>query len=355
MDLQTLSKIIINKALVIKENEVIEVTLAGERQYFDFLDEFTLTLAKAGAFPTIRLNSPSYLQKYLKEVPEKYLRRTPPQALKRINDFHRHINIICNNPEPVFKSVSARKSRIAKEAKRPIVERIQRRNMTTIYLPTEDLAKFFIISKSRFMEVMFNALEIDYKVLRKECKIITKLIRKPDKYVVITTKNQFKLSFKLSDRQAFSEDGSHNLPAGSVFISPLESSVNGSILLDNVPFDGKNIKNLLLSFKNGHIESSSADKNYKVFQRRLSDSYGDKDIFAGFGIGLNPGIKEPIGCEIIDPLLRGSIFISLGSNLIYGGNNFSDLFWSMSSFRPTVSIDGLMVIVDGEISDKLIS
>jgi len=94
-----LAPILVRDALRVQENEIIEVTLVGEKKYLDILDEVTLEISSLGAFPTIRLNSPSYRTRFLKYVPEKYLRRTPPQMLRWIKDINRHITLIADEPE----------------------------------------------------------------------------------------------------------------------------------------------------------------------------------------------------------------------------------------------------------------
>ncbi len=353
MHLNELVHILIKDALRIKENEVIEVTLTGDKHYFDFIDEFTLQLAKRGAFPTIRLNTPSYRKRYLKEVPEKYLARTPPQALKRIMDFHRHINVIFNDPEPRFDGISTKRYRILAEAKRAIVEKIKQRNLSVIYLPTPELAKYFNIPEDIFIPTMFDALNISYKRLRKQCSNIAQALKKSNGHVRIITEDQFELRFKLADRPIFSEDGTHNIPAGSTFVSPVESSVNGSILLNSVFLDGKVIKNLILNFKNGRINSSSADRNHSVFTHHLKEAYGDKDVFAGFGFGLNPGLQKPIGCDVLDKRCMGTVHACLGSNLIFGGNNFSDIFITLVQPGATVFLDDTKILDHGKLAEHL--
>jgi aminopeptidase len=353
MDLTYLAPIFINDALMIKENEVIEVTLTGEKDYFTFLDEFTLDIAKRGAFPTIRLNTPSYRERYLRELPETYLSRTPPQALNRIDEFTRHINIICNDPDPTFKNISQRKYHAARDARKPVVEKIKRRNMSEVHLPTRELAEYFKVPDAVFIESMHSCLNIPYRQLRKDCKAVAKLLKQPKKMVKLLTGNEHELTFQLSDRPVFSEDGTKNLPAGYVFLSPEETSVNGSVLIETTGFNGKQITNLVLTFKDGRIESSSADKNIYIFGNRISNTYGDKDVFAGFGIGLNPGVQQLLSCDIIDPLIRGSVHICVGSNLIFGGNNFSDIFWPMTIVHPTVFLGKRPIIEKGVFTSKL--
>ena len=354
MNFKSLASTLVSEALRVREDEIVEITLTGEKHYFDVLDEFTLMVSKSGAFPTIRLNTPSYRLRYLKEVPERYLSRTPPQVLSRIRFFHRHINIIMDNPDPVFKDVPARKDEAAREAKRPIVEQIQRSNMSKIYLPSSELSDYLKIPLKVLQANLLKGLDIDYACLRKRCKRISGVLRQAREPITIVTGENHSLTFELSDRPVFSEDGSRNLPAGSIFVAPSEKTVNGSILINHAVLKGHQISGLVLSFENGHLTSSSADSNLRLFRQKLKNAYGDKDVFAGFGIGLNPGLIAPLGCEIIDTRVMGSIFIILGSNLIYGGTNFSDMCWALTCMNATVMIGTETLMENGTISTGLL-
>lgn len=340
-----LARDLVKNALRVKENEIVEVTLTGERSYFDFLDEFTIEISKIGAFPTIRLHTPSYRKRFLMEVPEKFLRRTPPQTLKWIKDVTRHVNILAEIPDTNFNDVPPRKTRIAIEARRPIIDQIKHMSMSKIYLPTPELAKYFKVKEDVFIKSITAGLDIDYENLRKRVKKVTDLLKENRSEIrLLTGGGEYELKFKINGRLIHFEDGTHELPAGSVFVAPVETSVNGSILLDGVIYQGKPIKNLVLKFREGRMIDSSAQSNHSVFLQRLKTSYGDKEVFGGFGIGLNDGIEEPIGCEFVDSRVLGSVHILIGSNIIYGGENFSDLSWILMNTEPTVFVDSMRLL-----------
>jgi aminopeptidase len=353
MQIVQLAPKLVKEALRIKENEVVEVTLTGERSYFDFLDEFTLAISKLGAFPSIRLHTPSYRRRFLMEVPEKYLRRTPPQSLKWIKDFSRHVNIIAENPTLEPPGIPERKLRISSEARQPILELVKHLSISRIHLPTTELAQFYKIPIKEYTEHCVSALDIDYEKLRQQCKKIAEVFKSSKGKIRLITGDQYELECRINGRPIHIEDGSRELPAGSIFVSPIESSVNGKVFLDGVIYQGKNIENIVLTFEEGKIVSSSASANHNLFLQRLKAAYGDKELFAGLGIGLNNGLEEPIGCEILDTRVLGTVHISLGSNLIYGGENFSDLYWPMINTEPTLYCDDLKMINKGITAAKL--
>jgi aminopeptidase len=353
MKIIELAHVLVNDALRIKENEIVEVTLTGERKYFDFLDEFTLAISKLGAFPTVRLHTPSYRRRFLKEIPEKYLRRTPPQALKWIKDINRHVTILAEDPDCDPPDIPNRRTKIAMEARRPILEQVKHLAVSRIHLPTPELADFYKIEPELFNERMISGFDVNYDALRRQCKKISDILRLSKKKIRILTGGQYELEFRINGRPIHVEDGAREIPAGSVFVAPIESTVSGSILLDGVIYQGKKLTNLILTFENGRVISSSADDNHSVFTRRLKAAYGDKEIFAGFGMGVNSGVEEPIGCEVLDTRALGSIFIGLGSNMIYGGENFSDLFWMLMNTEPTIFLDDLKLMDKGILAAKL--
>lgn len=70
---------LVREAMRVKEGQVVEVTLTGEKCYLDILDEVTLEVSRLGAYPTIRLNSPNYRRRFMETVPEEFLRKPPPK------------------------------------------------------------------------------------------------------------------------------------------------------------------------------------------------------------------------------------------------------------------------------------
>jgi len=339
-ELLKLAPRLVKEAMRIKEGQVVEVTLTGENRYMDILNEVTLEISRLGAFPIIRLNSPSYRKKFMDVIPDEFLRKPPPHILKWIDDIDRHINLLTDTP--LFKPahISKKRKKFHEEAKKKITGKIQQRNVTTVCLPTPELAEYcgfpFDIIKDRLL----SGLDIDYTALRKKCRGLAEIIRKTRHSMTLCSGNGYELTCSLKKRQVWVEDGRHELPAGSVFFAPQEDSVQGQILIEKVNIDGSFVRNLLLEFKDGHLKRSKADENYKMFVNRIKRAYGDSDVFAGIGIGLNHGLDDCIGCNVLDFIAQGVIHIGLGSNLVYGGNNFSDLFMRLQVKSPELHING---------------
>lgn len=331
---------LIDEALQVKEGQVIEVTLTGERDYLDVLDAFTLSLSQMGAFPVIRLNTPSYRRRFLQSVPEKYLIKPPPHMIKWIADIDRHINLIADSPDFNPDHIAEKRRQAHRDARKKIVGKIQQKNISSIYIPTQELANYCGIGLDKLEQQILNGLDIDYVDIRRKCRQTAERIRRKNKEIMLGSAGQFALTCRFADRHVHIEDGRHELPCGMVFFSPQEHTVNGSVLIDRCWINSKTVKHLLLEFSAGHLIRSSAESNHKLFVDLLKNSYGDSDIFAGIGIGLNSGLHERTGNQLTDFYVNGSVHIGLGSNLIYGGTNSSDMFIRLPVVEPDLLIDG---------------
>ncbi|MBN1296903.1 aminopeptidase [bacterium] len=335
---------LVREAIRIKEGQVVEVTLTGERRYLDILDEFTLEISRLGAHPTIRLNSPTYRRRFMETVPEDYLRKPPPQMVKWIDDIDRHINLLADTPDFNPMHISQKKMRYHREAQKKITGKIQQRNVTTICIPTVELANFCGFALETIEYRLISSLNVDYSELRRDCRHLAEEIRRKKQTITLCSGNGAELTCCLGDRQVWIEDGRHELPAGLVFFAPQENTVNGSVFIDKLNVSGRLVQNMMLIFENGRLKHSEAEDNHRVFIDLVKKSYGDSEVFAGIGMGLNPGIDGYIGCDLLDFIAKGVVHIGMGSNLLYGGSNFSDLFLRIPVADPRLRINGDFVI-----------
>jgi aminopeptidase len=335
---------LVTDALRIKEGQIVEVTLTGERDYLDILDAFTLTISRVGAFPVIRLNSPSYRRRFLQTVPEKYLMKPPPHMVKWISDIDRHINLVADSPLFNPDHIAEKRRQAHMDARKKITGQIRQKNVSNIYLPTRELANYCGISFEVFEQQIVNGLDIDYNSVRRNCKRIADKIRGKNKEITLYSGDQFALTCQLADRHVFIEDGRHELPCGMVFFPPLETTVTGSVLIDECSINSNRVKQLLLEFSDGQLIRSDAESNHRCFIDLLKNSYGDSDVFAGMGVGLNPGLYSMGGNRITDFYVNGSVHISLGANLLYGGTNSSDLFIRLPVYQPDLLINGKSLV-----------
>ena len=94
--------------------------------------------------------------------------------------------------------------------------------------------------------------------------------------------------------------------------------------------------------------SSSADKNHEVFLEAMVPHTGDKTLLGEFGIGTNHRVYKPMGDNLLDEKIFGSIHLALGENRSYGGNNASSLHWDMIMLSPSVYLNDEVFLQNGK-------
>jgi len=156
----------------------------------------------------------------------------------------------------------------------------------------------------------------------------------------------------ISAEDVASGDIALNIPCGEVYVAPLETTANGTILFERVavPGFGKMI-NLRLKFADGRVVHVDADEGADRFNKFLDANSGDKDRIAELGIGCNPGAEYTGGSIIVDEKIYGTIHIAIGNNAgaYHGVNKASshlDMIKSMK--KGELYVDGKLVMKQGE-------
>jgi leucyl aminopeptidase (aminopeptidase T) len=157
-------------------------------------------------------------------------------------------------------------------------------------------------------------------------------------------KEGHKLTFSIKDRFGirstgiFKEIGSSgNVPSGEAYIAPIETSANGSILIDgaisNIGIIKKPVK---LTIKSGQLIEATGEDG-----KRLLEILGEGSgrIIAEFGIGTNKRARIT-GNVLEDAKVYGTIHIAFGSNKSFGGVTEAGVHIDCIVKDPNVWIDG---------------
>ncbi len=219
------------------------------------------------------------------------------------------------------------------------------------------------VSQEKYFSVFYDSLKETFS--KKMIKIIDNYEEqfKNKDLVRITANDGTDLSFSIKNRVLLRDDalapekkvgGEHyNFPAGEVFVAPVETSAEGTIIFDYVTPRGFGlIRDLKMVFKKGKaVEFSAKGDGAKKFKKFLDANTGKKDMIGEFGIGCNPGAKF-IGTTIVDEKIYGSIHIAIGWNKgpFKGKNEASshqDMIKILKGKQGNVYADGKIVIKNG--------
>ncbi|MEM3396546.1 MAG: aminopeptidase [Thermoplasmata archaeon] len=133
------------------------------------------------------------------------------------------------------------------------------------------------------------------------------------------------------------------LPAGEFFAAPDEKTANGKLVVDGS--FGKLLQEpVTLTVKDGFVESASNGDILKAM-----DAYGKAGRnIAEFGIGVNKSAKL-MGHPLEDNKVYGTVHIGFGDNSRYGGKIKCGYHAHGVILKPTVFVDGEIVVENGEI------
>ena len=201
-------------------------------------------------------------------------------------------------------------------------------------------------------DMMKRTLNIDFNKIRFiNKKLITKLKNKNK--IKITTKNSTDVEFFVKSRKWISDDGIYtkksafgNLPAGEIFIAPLENKTNGKIICDaSVGGLGKVDKNIEIIVKDGFIENINGGKIANQFKKLLKNKLY-KSV-AELGIGTNP--KAKITGEVLeDEKAIGTCHIAFGNNMHFGGKVDVPFHVDFVIQKPTIYADDVLIMKEGK-------
>src|SRR3989344_395997 len=202
-------------------------------------------------------------------------------------------------------------------------------------------------------DMMERALNVDFnKIKTINERLIMKLKNKS--IIKITTKLGTDIEFHIQSRKWKPDDGIYtkrgsfgNLPAGEIFIAPLEGKTNGKIICDaSVGGLGKVDKNIEIIVKNGFIENIKGGKIAEKFEKLLKSRLYRN--VAEFGIGTNP--KARITGEVLeDEKVMGTCHIAFGNNRHFGGKVDVPFHVDFVIKKPTIYADNAMIMENGNL------
>jgi leucyl aminopeptidase (aminopeptidase T) len=139
------------------------------------------------------------------------------------------------------------------------------------------------------------------------------------------------------------------LPAGEIYVTPVPGTAQGKVVVDRFFFEGKEIKRLVLEFKDGKLKSMTAAIGLAPL-KALYDAMTDaKDEFAFVDFGFNPDVVIPPGSSMDAWMVSGMATVGVGNNMWAGGDNKSRFSLSLHQLSCTVKLDGKILIDKGKL------
>ena len=268
--------------------------------------------------------------------------------------------------DPNFTAGLDDKWKLAAPARQKYREIMDERKVRWAYLgwPIPSAAVGYGMDVKQFRRIFFNSIRQSFAP---ELMTLIKYYGEAlcgKENVRIVAEDGTDLSFMIKDRPVLLDDSiisaedvargdvGMNIPCGEVFVAPLETSANGTILFENVALEGfGKANNLRLKFEDGRVVDVAAESGADRFRKFLEANTGDKDRIAELGIGCNPGAEYTGGSIIVDEKIYGTVHIAIGNNTgsYHGVNKASshlDMIKNMKQGK--VLVDGRIIMKNGE-------
>jgi leucyl aminopeptidase (aminopeptidase T) len=192
------------------------------------------------------------------------------------------------------------------------------------------------------ISMLEGAMRVNWKNLAKRTKSIAHLVNKAE-HITIRTPNGTSLSLSTKGRRSVADTGIltrqgsfGNLPAGEVFIAPLEETAHGKLVLEWTPT--RQCKSpITLLVKEGFVRDISGKDEYTTYLRMKIAERRENGNIAELGIGTNDSAKRPDNILETEKIL-GTIHVALGDNSSFGGKIKTPFHQDFVFFKPTVTL-----------------
>ena len=214
--------------------------------------------------------------------------------------------------------------------------------------------------------VYLDALDIDYAALGRRQRAVAGLLRSGE--VRVTTPAGTDIRFRVGDRPFNLQDGNASsermaeakvrvdreveLPAGVLRVAPLESTVQGTLVIPKARFGSTVVTGARLEVKDGLVVKATATEGQAALDAFLASAPGAKH-FREFGLGFNPRLVVPAGQTALPYYGYGDgvVRLSLGDNEEVGGAVRGGGVRWMFFPDTTVTVGSTTLVKDGKLID----
>jgi leucyl aminopeptidase (aminopeptidase T) len=201
-------------------------------------------------------------------------------------------------------------------------------------------------------EMMKRCIPVDYHKMEARCAKLVEALNN-GKHVRVTTDLGTDIQFSIEGRNGAPDTGIYNqpgtfgnLPAGEAYIAPLEYTAEGTIVVDGAMMTGIVDKPITLKVEKGFVTEITGGESAKALLKEVEAIGHNARNIAEFGIGINENAIFT-GNVLEDEKIDNTIHLAIGNNAHFGGVIDVPFHQDGIITKPTVYIDGNIVIKEG--------
>jgi leucyl aminopeptidase (aminopeptidase T) len=190
--------------------------------------------------------------------------------------------------------------------------------------------------------MLYGAMDVDWSAVSARCNSVADAL-KGGEYVRVTTPYGTDISFSIKGRTPMSDTGMlkgrgafSNLPAGEVYLAPVEGTAEGVLVLEWAP--GRRLASRLrVTVKGGMAAEVLGDEPYAAELTKALDRHLANRNIAELGIGTKDKASRPDNVLEAEKIL-GTIHLALGDNTGFGGFVAAPFHEDYVFYQPTLTL-----------------
>jgi len=358
--IERMASVLVRYSLNIQPGE--RLGIRGGWGAYPLLEAVARETIRAGGHPECFLQPQHWQEFVLRQGADEQIRRVPSGWSQAVAEFETILDIQAQDIPESQGAIDPQKSVLLRQAQGELLQTIIRRTndhtlrWTLTLFPTQACAHNAPFSFQDFEDQFYQACFLEetdpvaswQRFSQQQERSISWLAGKRSVHI----KGQdTDLTFSIQGRKFLNEDGHFNFPGGEFFTSPLEHSVNGTILY-NLPshYGGEEVSQAWLHFVDGRVVEAQAQRGQALLERMLNLDEGARYL-GEFAFGTNPFVQQSLRHILFDEKMEKTIHLALGASIPpTGGQNQSALHWDMVydlRAGSEVYIDDVLFCKDG--------
>lgn len=360
-DLNQLAQRIVTQSAGVKEGEI--VLISGSVRDMELLENLVTEVQKVGGYAMLEIGSERMAKRSYTDVDPKYDTKEPKLGMALAKIANVTINLDAQETDNLLADIPPARLAARGKAGAPVGAEFIKNKVRNVSVgnelyPTEWRAKRFEMPLDNFSKLFWEGVNIDYTNLQATGeKARTALTGKE---LEITHPNGTNLKLTIEGKPAYISDGIISaddvakgnldvyLPAGEAAVIPAANSGSGKFIIEKDYFQGKEVRNLTLTFENGKLVSMFGEGDGFEDLKKRYDAEGEgKDILAFVDIGINPNYVLSPGSKLGNWVSAGMVTVGSGNNTWAGGTNNATGGVDGHLAGATVKIDGKTIVENG--------
>jgi leucyl aminopeptidase (aminopeptidase T) len=361
---EQIAKQIVNTSAGVKPGELVMIT--GGKHTMPLMEAIAVEVARAGGQPEMMVNTDKVAHAINVEMPESAIQASKSDnwllnadvliTLPSLEDSKAALAGVTPERQAKFEKVAAESG---------LTQKLNGSKIRGVFVsyPSKSFAANQQLDYPSYEQMIWAGIGTDYTAIATQAQQMKQLLAKGKK-VHVTSPTGTDLTFELAARPVFVDDGiltaadqqeklvynrTAALPGGRVYGTCQETSAAGRLAASPSTWNGKPFQGFKADFKAGQLANAKADVGDEDLQKYLAMYEPSVMQLSYFSIGLNPAMKPQEQKGFNPNTAAGMVYLGVGDNELYGGQNKSATGNNFAIANATVEIDGTVVVRNGQL------